>query len=494
MKAISHQAFNRNVADGDAIPFIGWLLVTLALWCFVGIHAFAMNITHDEAYSFYLIKTNYFRALFGSANNHWLNSFFMKVSSLLLGDEPGFLRLHNVLAFPFFSWGIWKLSQFIPQKPMRYVCCALVLFNPYLLDFFSLARGYSMAITFQAWCLFFFVKAASQPFHYRTWFRVWLMGLLMVASNLSYLYTLLPIAAVFFGLIIHQTYRLQQKPTRPEKRIMLLFAIILAGTIIDLLFIKYYGHDLEFGSREGLIGAVFGSIWTGSLYRSPLTLFSGWMGILSFILLCVSIAWYSIQAFQQQRLPTGWLLGIPVAGLLVLGVVFHIALQSPFLVSRTALQWYVPGMLLLCFFFSSGLRTAGTPAFRWLPVTGSVLIVIGLAAHYITSVRQESCFEWPAFGNSKQIIYDLYAQRPKAPYLGALEGVYRNYYRLVDSTLRPLPLTGVIKDTPTLMSYVRRADYIVFNKSITKRLQQDSIAFEVIKTYSPLPYQLMRIR
>ncbi len=95
------QSLNRS----QQLTLLLYALVTLALWGFVWAHAFGMDMTHDEAYSYRLVKTNYFIAMFGTANTHWLNTIFMEVFNNLFGDGPGWLRLHSVLAFPFFCLG-----------------------------------------------------------------------------------------------------------------------------------------------------------------------------------------------------------------------------------------------------------------------------------------------------------------------------------------------------------------------------------------------------
>ncbi|HVB02605.1 MAG TPA: hypothetical protein VNE41_02675, partial [Chitinophagaceae bacterium] len=169
-----------------------YLLLTTGLFVFVILHAFRMDITHDEAFSFYLEKINYFKAMTGTANTHWLNSFFMKIFNLIFGDKPGWLRLQSILAFPFFALGFYTLSSPIKNQLLRLSLYCLVLFNPYLLDFFSLARGYGMALAFQVWMVVFLVKAiVAIKFIYKTWLTIFLLAALSIASNLSFLYSVL---------------------------------------------------------------------------------------------------------------------------------------------------------------------------------------------------------------------------------------------------------------------------------------------------------------
>src|SRR5581483_1348288 len=177
--------------------FLFHMLALIVLWVFVWRHAFGMDITYDESYSFRLIKTNHFRAMPGSANTHWLNSFFMKMFNMLLGNKPCYLLLHTVFSFPFYAMGIYKLSQFIKKTGIKCIFYCLALFNSFVLDFFSLARGYSIALTFQVWIVYYFLLTINQPFKFRQWIIIVTLCAFSLAANLTYLYTVWGMAACF---------------------------------------------------------------------------------------------------------------------------------------------------------------------------------------------------------------------------------------------------------------------------------------------------------
>ena len=82
---------------------------TLVSLCFavVGYRAIRIDITHDEAFSFFLIKTGNLKALATTANTHWLNSLFMKLVYLLGFDQIYLLRLHSVLSYLVYSYFIY---------------------------------------------------------------------------------------------------------------------------------------------------------------------------------------------------------------------------------------------------------------------------------------------------------------------------------------------------------------------------------------------------
>jgi hypothetical protein len=487
----------RSLTRPPQLSLLLYVLVTLVLWGFVWVHAFGMDMTHDEAYSFRLIKTNYFIALFGTANNHWLNSFFMEIFNDLFGDAPGWVRLHSVLAFPFFAWALYRLGSLIKVRGAAVVFWALVLFNPYVLDFFSLARGYGLAMTFQAWGLYYFVKTAQAPaFDYRGWLMVWLMNALTLAANLTYLYTVISMAG-FCACIFIATIMYRQRAGKSLIRILVLYGLLLLGTVADLLFIKYYGKDLSFGGDDHLIASLMGTVWEGSLYGAAYGKLLPAFTYGSFFLLLLLSGWYGWQALRYKKISTGFVLSILFTGITVLNIVFHVVLANPYLLGRTALQWYVPGLLLLCFAAGEWM-----PAIKSIRLVGrgiAVVIPVIMMAHLYVRADKQLCFEWSLQANSRQALYDLYAQQPQHPSLGfSMGGVYTNYYSLLNDGSQPIP--GDLPDqepdvtSPALREALQHSDYVITAFPVTLQcLQQLGLRYEVLKTYPPGNNQLIKI-
>jgi hypothetical protein len=471
------------------------MLVALAIWGFVWVHAFSMDMTHDEAYSFRLIKTNYFIALFGTANTHWLNSFFMKIFSLLFGDGPGWLRLHSVLAFPFYAWGLYHLVRLIKSDKAKIVFVALLLFNPYVLDFFSLARGYGLALTFQVWSLVYFVRGYEQGLHYRTWMMVWLLNLLTIASNLSYFYTVMGMAG-YYGWLLIRSKTAGQGLGKPAYRILFLYVLLLLGTVADLLFIKYYGKDLSYGGDSNLVHSLIGSIWEGSFYQASneqlVEIFS-WVSFAMLVLVC---GYYGYGLLRTKKISLGLVLCLPFISLLALNIFFHLVLKTPYLFGRTALQGYVPGVLMICFAIGSW-RLVHLDLQR-ITLAISALVVMAPVAHFREQANRQWCYEWSLQANSKQAIEDLYALRPVHPALGFSVGaVYTNYYHLLDSSLSPIAVELPDQEPVSSLALrviLERSDYVISAYPATIAcLQQIGLRYEVLKTYQPGKNQLIRI-
>jgi hypothetical protein len=477
------------------LPIV-YLLVTLAIWLFVRVHAFYLDMTHDEAYSFKLIKTNYFTAMFGSANTHWLNSFFMEILNMVFGDAPGWLRLHSVMAFPFFAWAIYRLGKLIKGIPARIIFYALILFNPYVLDFFSLARGYGLAMTFQAWGLVYFIKATTNEFRYRTWLWVFLLNALAIASNLSYFYTVVGLAAWYAYTILIPKLA-GRAIDRRNIRLLILYIALLLLTVADLLFIKSYGKDLGYGGDTDLIGSLFGTMWEGSLYGATYGQLLPVLTQVSFCSLVLACAYYSFRFIRSKAVITGFLLSIPLISILLLNVFFNLLFKTPFLYGRTALQWYIPGIMLIC--FAAGDLLSISKVSRIVGAGIATILLVLIVIHHNKQTDRELCFEWSLQANTAKAIHELYMRKPQHPAMGfSVGGVYENYYSLLDSALLPAPIDLPDQEqdcsNPMMKQVFQQSDYIITAYPATLLcLQQLGLRYEVISSYPPGTNQLIRI-
>jgi hypothetical protein len=125
----------------------------LFIFAYIFLRSISVGFTHDESLS-YTILTGNESQLF-TANNHWLNTILMKCCSLILGYSEWSLRLPNVLAFGLYAYSIIKILQLSKLHYLTIWLAILVFFlNPFLLDFFALARGYGLGMGFLTFALY----------------------------------------------------------------------------------------------------------------------------------------------------------------------------------------------------------------------------------------------------------------------------------------------------------------------------------------------------
>jgi len=95
------------------------------------------------------------------------------------------------------------------------------------------------------------------------------------------------------------------------------------------------------------------------------------------------------------------------------------------------LQWYVPGLLLICYYLGN-LRYTGS-MIRVLSHSGSLILCGLIILHFFLQSDKQVCFEWSFQANNKQVLYDLYDRHPVHPRINpVLRGVYHNYYAVID--------------------------------------------------------------
>jgi len=132
----------------------GALILMYVFW-----RAVHVSITHDEGSTTDLLFVSVGDIMFSpqcfqTANNHILSSLLMKLSAACFGTSAWALRLPNVLAYGFYFAGTYLfVRESTSNNVLRF--CGLVLMNSaiYLLDFFSLARGYGLANGFAMFSL-----------------------------------------------------------------------------------------------------------------------------------------------------------------------------------------------------------------------------------------------------------------------------------------------------------------------------------------------------
>src|SRR6476620_5103779 len=114
------------------------LIVYTSLFIYVFVRATFLSFTHDESLSYALIKVD--SAIGDKANHHWLNTWLMSVCSSLFGDKEIALRLPNVLAFIPYAFYGHRLISLPGKKYFLLLVIPLLFFNPFVMDYFSLAR------------------------------------------------------------------------------------------------------------------------------------------------------------------------------------------------------------------------------------------------------------------------------------------------------------------------------------------------------------------
>ena len=128
----------------------------MATWIYVIVRASNVSFTNDEAISYGIIHGA--QTFVDTPNNQWLNTLLMRVSQYVFGQSELALRLPNVAAFGLYGAASVMLLSQVRHVEAKAVGFSLLVVNPFLLEFFGLARGYGLSLAFLAAafaCVFF---------------------------------------------------------------------------------------------------------------------------------------------------------------------------------------------------------------------------------------------------------------------------------------------------------------------------------------------------
>jgi hypothetical protein len=234
------------------------------LFVYVASRAALIDITHDEAYSFYNMKKFWYAEALCTGNTHWLNSAAIKIAILLKQETLFAIRWLSILSsFVFFALTfLWIRS--VKETHFKFLIFSILLLNPYILDYFSMARGYAPGLMFQALALFYFTRAVkSQGSNSRS------LSLLFAGvsplSNFSYIYFLLAFCLVYYSYFYFKngiSFWKDRKFYRDSFYILGISAVVIRA----FMFMTKCSNDVV-GAGTPLLSEYFHVFTDGLIYR-----------------------------------------------------------------------------------------------------------------------------------------------------------------------------------------------------------------------------------
>lgn len=185
------------MSSSDRIARGAALLAISLAWLWHAARAALCSATTDEAFTAldFAGKPWLDMLAYYDANNHVLHTILVKLSLDALGWNVVALRLPVLLAGLLYSLMVWRLGRrwFGDTLPMAAFCAAAAWVAP-VAEYFSLARGYGLAVAFYAWALF-------EADHEDTarWPRISFALGLSIASNLVFVVPAVALAAVLLA-------------------------------------------------------------------------------------------------------------------------------------------------------------------------------------------------------------------------------------------------------------------------------------------------------
>jgi hypothetical protein len=345
------------------------LALAVLLWSYGVLRAARLSFTHDESLTFllavqrpYLDIARYEVPL--PSNNHLLNSTLAKLCTLI-GHGPFMLRLPNVLAHALYLTAAFCLARRAGAGPTRVLAFVVLTLNPFLLDFFSLCRGYGLACGFELAALLLLVRIAETPRNRPLQAGLaTLVAALSPLSNLSFLVFFLAFLGILLLVELRNWYAARGTPEACSWHALLGslgLPLLLAGLVCAWLVpvglkLREMG-ELYYGGDQGFLQDTLGSLLEASTYYKPYPGFVR-VSLQLFGVLAAGAALVLALRLARQHKPLAlWLCALPLTTALIC-VVQHRVMETKFPVDRTAL-FFIPMLGL-----ALGVASTGAPWVR----------------------------------------------------------------------------------------------------------------------------------
>ena len=425
------------------------LLGTLGslLFGYVAARAALLPITWDEAYNYLeftrkgmLLPLGHFRAM--TANNHWLNTWLTWVTTGVLGVSELTLRIPALLAYGLYLYYTARLSGQL-SSPLQRVSAFVVLNgNPYMLEFFSLSRGYGLAYGLMAGSLWHLSRFFREEARARESLVSVGFAILAVSAHLTLIHFLLALTVMVLVASFLSAPAGQGRSRRAADalRIHALGLVLVGVSLVPAAFVIrklrkaqafFYGGTTGFW-HDTLLGTL--NAW---LYQEgrPGPLVS-WLAALVVLLLGVALV-VSVQRLRRRSALSG--LYLPALVFLVLScalasVVQHYLLGVLYLRSRTGTYLLLLVALTLVVLADELSRASRAGRFA-LPAAAAAV-----GFNLLGCLNLTSTLEWRASADVTRMLADVAAARsiePHAPHpivlaIGLDLEAPINFYRLVD--------------------------------------------------------------
>lgn len=410
--------FTRKAAD--AIVATGLIF----LFLFLCARAALVDITHDEAYSFLNIKHFWYVQFLCNANSHWINSLGMKLASIAELENCWQVRWLSLLSAGVIMWLGFQWLRQIEQTAVKFLAFSFVFLNPFVLDYFFMARGYVSGMAFEALAIFFFVKHFKYADRRFALLSLVCAGLSAVA-NFNFFYFLLAFCAVYFFMIYFKKGLsvLRQKTIYADALIALAFILLVLRA---LFFIRQCSNDFGFGG-EKFISSIWGSYVDGLMYLkiNPESRPEFYSAVACFIIYITTLI-CGLLSFKRTE-DTLYFASSVISVLILFMLLFnHFAFHVMYPNYRTALVLFPLAGINLAGFFTH-VRTSRIVNMIVYAAAGFFL------ANFISAVNFKYTFDFYHQCESKEAF-------KKAESLGAKKvglapehyGVFINYYQATD--------------------------------------------------------------
>jgi hypothetical protein len=441
------------------------LMIGFFFLFYIGNRADKLSMTHDESSTTNVVDGTYSDimfapSMFGSANNHILNSLLLKKSVQVFGWHEWSIRLPNVLSFILYFLAIvFFVGNLSSNNWIRLAAIVFLCASHFLLDYFSLARGYGIAMGFEMMSLYFLMRFFTTK---KTNLLFWsfLLAALAAYANFTWLNIFLAQWLVFnlvlllekkkesIGLFVTNMLKLNVSP----------LVVIVSLTVFIYKPIGFLRGNDEFKWGADTWLTSFHSFVSNLHYsRSDyVVMYDTRIFLLKSVLAIIFFAgcfllfqrifrdrWKQVKTFPYYAL----LISVLLVAVLILSTVLQRHLLNTYYIDGRKALLYVPVLLVLF----AGLITWLEQYYHVAGKTIWFLVYTTGLIHLVSIFNFYSCNEWWYDASSKmayQFIINDNNSQPKTTAVNWLFSQSMDYYnkRVFNNAIPVLQKTNVLRN------------------------------------------------
>lgn len=370
------------------------LICSIALLVATIYRASTFTFTHDESLSYagftWQPEWKY------DANNHLLNSVLMKLCTHLFGNSELSLRFPNILAHILYLGCTLAILKRVKETTLIILGFVFLNLNPFILDYFFVARGYGLALAFQMLGIYFMIQSYENKKNQRFVLFLYLStfsGALSVLSNFTFLNFYLPLLLVSAWFLFSDA-TLVRFTLNKFKQAVVLFSInglVVVFALVKLLNLKKLGR-LYFGGKTGLLiddtigSLIHVSIYSSSSIEKALSIF---IAVLFILLLLQAFLSFIIQ--KKTSLFT--LFSLLLSSATALSIIQHYVINTPWPFERSAI-YFLPIFALTIIGSLQNLLHSRITQPKILTGIISALIAIPICCNLFINFNSHPIHEW----------------------------------------------------------------------------------------------------
>lgn len=387
------------------------LSVIICLFIFIILKAYYMSFTHDESLSFKILMGD--SGVAQTANHHLLNTWLMTIFYRLFGASEFVLRLPNVLAFCLYAFFTFKILSKAESNLVLLSGTALLFLNPYLIDFFTIARGYGLSLGFAMGAVYFLLlnrKIITYEDFLRNLTFSLLFSLMAAYSSLILVNFSIAILLIFLYELYFNVRKgviaLNKRNKKTLTGLIFLNLVFLFPLVLKLLLLKN-NQQLYFGGtdffRHTITQLVHHYIYF-SYYGE-----SFWLFLRQAIIFLFAFG-VLYQLFRRKYTSLSRIT-LLLTLLMTASFIEYLLFVIPFPVGRTALFFIPLFGLFICFFVSDLKAFLKQRVIRHILSVSVFLLFLAIAYHFTMNLNLKYTREWQFDANTKAMMGEIKNQK-----------------------------------------------------------------------------------